>query len=86
MNVSRDSSVVIVTGYGLDIRDLIWVGATDFSLFHRFKIISGAQCVGYRGLFTRGVKLITHLNLVSRSEIMELYLYFPIHLHGAVLN
>jgi hypothetical protein len=33
-----------------------------------------------------GVKLTTHLHLVSRSRIVELYLHSPIHLYCAVFN
>jgi hypothetical protein len=46
---------------------------------------------GYRGLFPcgeggKGVKLTTHLQLVPRSRMVELYLRSPICLHGIVLN
>jgi hypothetical protein len=34
----------------------------------------------------RRVKLSTHLDLVSRSRMVELYLHCPIRLHGIVLN
>jgi hypothetical protein len=34
----------------------------------------------------RGVKLTTHLYLVPRSRMLELYLHSPICLHGIVLN
>jgi hypothetical protein len=34
----------------------------------------------------RGVKLITHLHLVWRSRMVELYLHSPICLPGLVLN
>jgi hypothetical protein len=44
----------------------------------------------HRGLFlrgrSRGLKLVTHLHLVPRSIIVELYLLSPIRLHGIVLN
>jgi hypothetical protein len=32
------------------------------------------------------VKLITHLNLVPRSIMVELYLRSPVYLHGVVLR
>jgi hypothetical protein len=38
------------------------------------------------GLSDRGVKLTAHLHSVPRSRVMELYLHFPICLHGIVLN
>jgi hypothetical protein len=46
---------------------------------------------GYRGLFpwdysSRGVKLTTHLHLVPKSRMVELYFHSPICLHGIVLN
>jgi hypothetical protein len=37
----------------------------------------------YRG---GGMELTTHLQLVSRSRMVYLYLYSPIRLHGVVLN
>jgi hypothetical protein len=40
----------------------------------------------FRGYSGRGVKLTTHLHLVSRSKIVELYLHSPIYLLGVVLN
>jgi hypothetical protein len=39
-----------------------------------------------RGWSRQGVKLTTHLHLVLRSRMVELYLQSPIHLHGVVLN
>jgi hypothetical protein len=43
------------------------------------------------GLFSRGkngwgVKLTTHVHMVLKSRMMELYLHSPISLHGVVLN
>jgi hypothetical protein len=38
-------------------------------------------------VYTGGsVKLITHINLVPMSQIFDLYLHFPLRLHGAVCN
>jgi hypothetical protein len=50
-----------------------------------------SHSMGTRGAFSErqsglGVKLITHLTLVPRSRMVELYLHFPIRLHGVVLN
>jgi hypothetical protein len=46
--------------------------------------------MGTGGSFPRnkatGVELTTHLHLVPRSRIVELYLHSPIHLHGVMLN
>jgi hypothetical protein len=47
LNVSRDSSVGVATGYRLDFRGSIWIRVTDFSLLHRFETTSGAQPVSY---------------------------------------
>jgi hypothetical protein len=46
---------------------------------------------GYRGLCPlgwggRGLKLTTHLHLVPRSGMVELYFHSPLHLHGLLLN
>jgi hypothetical protein len=46
---------------------------------------------GYRGLFPRGqsgrrVELTTHLHIVPRPIMMELYLHYPICLHEVLLN
>jgi hypothetical protein len=41
---------------------------------------------GYWGALTPGVKLTTHLHLVPRSKIVELYLHSPIRLHGVGRN
>jgi hypothetical protein len=38
------------------------------------------------GTGDQGVKLITHLHLVPRLIMVELYLYSPICLQGIVLN
>jgi hypothetical protein len=38
------------------------------------------------GVNGRGVKLAIDLRLVLRSRKLELYLHFPICLHGVVLN
>jgi hypothetical protein len=71
--MSRDSSVGIVTGYGLDNR-MIGVRlpeeAGNFSLRHHYQTGSGAHPASYP-MGTggeRGVKLTTHLHLVPRSK------------------
>jgi hypothetical protein len=47
--------------------------------------------MGTGGLFPwvysgRGVKLTTHLHLVPRSRMLELYFHSPIYLYGIALN
>jgi hypothetical protein len=37
-------------------------------------------------LGVRGRKLTTHLHVVPRSRVVELYFQFPIYLHGIVLK
>jgi hypothetical protein len=76
---SRDSSVGIPLGYGLNDRGSrvrFRAGAGNFPLHHRVQNGSGthpASYNGYQGLFPwgwsdRGVKLTTHLYLVPRSK------------------
>jgi hypothetical protein len=42
--------------------------------------------VSNRGSFTGAVKLTTHLHLVVRSNMLELYPHLALCLHGVVLN
>jgi hypothetical protein len=66
----------------------------NFSLLHNFQngtaTLSASYPIGTRGFFlsvkATDVKLVNHLHLVPRLGMMELYLHFPIHLHGVVLN
>jgi hypothetical protein len=44
---SRDSSVGMAMGYGLDSRVRFQAGARDFSLFHSVQTGSGAQPASY---------------------------------------
>jgi hypothetical protein len=88
--MSRDSSVGIALGYGLDHRGSrarFPAGAGNFSLHHRVQNGPGAHPASYpmgtRSSFpgggggsSRGVKLTNHLHLVSRSK-NELYLHSP---------
>jgi hypothetical protein len=84
---SRGSSVGIAIGNELDGRgsipsrghiffsaaqrpDLLWIRPDSYSMH-----IDG-----------RRAKLTTHLHLVPRSRMVELYLHFLIRLHGVVLN
>jgi hypothetical protein len=72
---SRDSSVGIATDYGLEGRGVgvrVPVVAKIFSSRCRLNRFWGPPCLlsnGYRGLFPRGVKLTTHLQLVPKSII-----------------
>jgi hypothetical protein len=71
----------------------VWPGS--FSLLHSVKISSGGPPSllpdGYWGMFPRGwggsgrcVKLTTHLHVVAKSRMVELYLHYPTCLHGTV--
>jgi hypothetical protein len=95
---SRDSSVGIATGYGLDDRGSRFrfpAGAGNFSLHHRVQNGSGAHpasySVGTRGSFP-GVKRpgreadYSHPSSAEAKEWMEPYLHSPIRLNGVVLS
>jgi hypothetical protein len=82
------SSVGIGTGWTArgSIRDR---GKRSFSAPQRPDWLWGQPSLlsnGYRGLSPRGVKLTTHLHLVPKSRMVELYLHSPICLHGIVVN
>jgi hypothetical protein len=79
MSKSRDSSVGIALGYGLDDRGSrvrFPAGAGNSSLHHRVQTGSGAHPASYPmgtggsfpGINGRGLKLTTHLHLVPRSK------------------
>jgi hypothetical protein len=83
----HDISVGIVTGYELKSRDLIPGRGKRFfftpQCSYRFWGPPNLLSDGYQGLFPRGysgqgVKLTTHLSLVPRSRMVELYLQTPI--------
>jgi hypothetical protein len=69
-------------------------GARDFSLLYSVQTGSGSQIAPYpmgTGAFSTevkqaDVKLTTHLNLVPRSRMMQLYLHSFTRLDGEVLN
>jgi hypothetical protein len=62
-------------------------GARNFSPLHSIQPSSGAQSsLLYYWYCGQGVKLSTHLHLVLRSRMVQLYLHSPIHLHSIVLN
>jgi hypothetical protein len=88
----RDSSVGLATSTTARVRFPV---EASFCLLHVVQTGSGAHPVSYPmgtvGSFAGskaawGVKLTTHLHLVSWSRMMELYLHSPIRFHGIVLN
>jgi hypothetical protein len=93
---SRDSSVGIALGYGLDdlgSRARFPVGAGNLSLHHRVQNGSGAHPVQWApGALSLGVKRSgreADHSLPSSAEVKEcvdLYLHSPIRLHGVVLS
>jgi hypothetical protein len=87
---SRDSSVCVALGYGLDDRGSKFrfpAGAGNFSLHHRVQNGSGAYtayAMCTRGSFRgeqngRSVKLTTHLHLVQRSKNEWSYTSTPLY-------
>jgi hypothetical protein len=89
---SRNSSVGIATSRTTGVR--FAAEARDSSLLHSFQTRSGAHSdsnpmgswVSFPGYSCRNVKLTTHLHLMPRSRMMELYLHYRICFHGLVLN
>jgi hypothetical protein len=87
---SRDSSVGLATGYGLDGRGIgvrFLSRSRDMSLLHSFQTGSEAYPASYTmgtgdsfpGVKAPGgMKLTSHLNLVPRSRTVELCLHSPI--------
>jgi hypothetical protein len=89
-NCLLEAGVGIATGHGLDGPSSIAGSARFFSAPqcpHRLwgPTQPSIQWVP-RALSPGGVKLRTHLHVVSRSGEVELYLQSPIRLHGIVLN
>jgi hypothetical protein len=62
------------------------VGLRDFSLLCSTQPSSGVLGTLFLGIKQLGMKLTTHLHLVLRLTTVELYLHFPICLHGMALN
>jgi hypothetical protein len=91
---SRGSSVGTAMSYGLHGRGSIPGRARHFSQFHDVQIASEAHPAScpldtegsFLGGKATGMKVTTHLHLVLRSRIVELYLHSLIRLHGVVLN
>jgi hypothetical protein len=93
---SRDSSVGIALGYGLDDRgSRVRFPAGNFSLHHLVQTSSGAHISSYpmgnRGTFPevkRPGREADHSPPSSAEvkECVELYLHSPIRLHGVMLS
>jgi hypothetical protein len=88
-------TITLATGYGLDYpgssfgMDKMFLLSTPYrpatgSTQHCIQWVPGA--LSPEGKAGRGVKLTTYLHLIPRSRKMELYLNFPICLHGILLN
>jgi hypothetical protein len=86
------SAVDIATGYGLDDRGSIaGRGNRFFSSPDGCKAYPASYPMGFRGFFfrvktARGIMLTTHLRVVPRSIMVELYLHSPTHLYGVALS
>jgi hypothetical protein len=79
--------VGIVMSYGLDGRSSIPGRGKDFSLLQSVQTGSRADSASSPvSVQDRDVKLTTHLYLVPRSRMVELYFNCPTRLHGVVLN
>jgi hypothetical protein len=94
---SWNTSVAITTSYDLDTRRSIpGRGERLFSMPHHPVRLWGPPSFlsnWYRRFLPReggesglGMKLTTHLQLMPRSRIVELYLHSPTRLNGVVLN
>jgi hypothetical protein len=87
-----DSSVSIAMGYGLDGQGLIPGRSKRFvSTPQHPRGPPSLLSNGYRGPFpqgwsNQGVKPTTHLHLLLRSRMVELYFHSSVLLHGVVLN
>jgi hypothetical protein len=83
MGICGDSSASTSMGCGLDARCSIPSrGKKFFCTVQHLNWLWGAPSL----LFNRYWGLTAHLHLVLRSRMVELYLYFCIHLHGVMLN
>jgi hypothetical protein len=87
---SRDNSVGIATGYELDCRGSIpGRGRSISSTPQHTDQLWGPPSLLYNGCCgenRRRRKLTTHLHLVPRPRMVELYLHSQTRLHGVVLN
>jgi hypothetical protein len=81
------SIILLQTGFGLDGRgSIISRGKRFFSISKSLGPLwlPGALSPGVK--LGGGLELITHLHLVSRSKMVELYLYSSTCLHGIAFN
>jgi hypothetical protein len=81
--------VGIAMGYGMDCPGSITDKARFFSSAQRPDRLWGSPSLlssGYRWQSSWGMKLTTHLHLMPRSRLAELYLHSPLCLHGIMLN
>jgi hypothetical protein len=91
---SRDSSVGIATGYGLDVwgsipgkgKIFVFSTASKLALWSSQPPIQWVPGSFSWGWSVGGVKLTTHHLLVSRSRMVELYFHSLIRLHGMVFK
>jgi hypothetical protein len=91
--LSRDSSVGIATGYGLNGRNLIDRGKRFFSILQRPDRLWGLRSLIQLELGAlsptvkrQGREADRSHYLVPRCRELELHLHFPVCLHSLVLN
>jgi hypothetical protein len=92
MDKRREAGQLWDTGWTVGVR--FPAEARDFHLLHNVQTGAGAHpafspmCTGvlFAGESGRGLKVTTHLHLVPRSRMVELYLNSLTLLHGVVLN
>jgi hypothetical protein len=82
--LSQGISVSIVTGYGLDDWGSIPCRGNNFS--PRYSVQTGSQVDLISWLTGTGHELITSFHSVTKLRVFELFLLFPLRLHGVVLN
>jgi hypothetical protein len=78
----RDSSVGIATGYGMDAPGSIPREQEIFLYSVASRPALGHSQPPIQGAPGRSVKMTIHLQLISRSRIVELYLHSPIRISG----
>jgi hypothetical protein len=78
--VDRSSSPGRLKNFLFSTSSTLTLGSTQLPI----QWVPGALSLG--GKAAGGVKLYTHLQLVLRSRNMDLYIHFPLRLHGVALN
>jgi hypothetical protein len=87
MTSLRDGSVGTVTGYRLDDwGSILSRGKRFLSIAQRPDLLWSPPSLLPNGQGRRCIQLTTHLHLVLKSRLVELYLHSPICLHVVVLN